>query len=253
MRLLAPKMSFIGLDNWKRLFSDRNALTVLGNTLTIVFVGCFIQYSIGMLLAILVNMNVKFLKFFRIVFLLPMMVAPIAISYVIGKMVFSESYGPINDILFRVGLPIFQWTDNPLRSMAIVIGIDTWSNVPFFILVLLGGLQAIPDDLIEAARVDGATDLDLFTQIIFPLMIPISITTIMIRALNAFQIIDVIRIITGGGPGNATESATLFAYDIGIKGQDIGYGSTVSFALLIVIALFTIIYLLIGRKVTVKK
>ena len=206
-----------------------------------------------MILAILINLDVKGLRFFRIVFLLPMMVAPIAISYVIGKMVFSESYGPINDILFRIGLPPFHWTNDPVRSMAIIIGIDTWQNVPFFILVLLGGLQSIPDELFEAARVDGATDLQVFFHIIFPLMIPISITTITIRALNAFQIIDIIRILTGGGPGNATESATLFAYDIGIKGQDLGYGSTIAFALLIVVCLFTFIFLAVGRAVTPKK
>lgn len=253
MRLLAEKTSFIGLTNWKKLLSDKNAFIVLRNTVVFVGIGCIIQYAIGLLMAILINLDVKGRTFFRIIFLLPMMVAPIAISYVIGKMVFSESYGPINDILFRIGLSPFAWSISQWKSMAVIISIDTWQNVPFFILVLLAGLQSIPDELFEAARVDGATNIEIFFHIIFPLMIPISITTIIIRALNAFQVIDIIRIVTGGGPGNSTESATLFAYDIGIKGQDIAYGSTIALGLLIVVGLFTVLFLTFGRLVTPKK
>lgn len=253
MRLLTETTSFIGLNNWRKLLTDKNVFIVLRNTVVFVGIGCIVQYTIGLIMAILINLDVKGRTFFRIIFLLPMMVAPIAISYVIGKMVFSESFGPINDILFRIGLSPFAWSISSWKSMAVVISIDTWQNVPFFILVLLAGLQSIPDELFEAARVDGATSIEIFFHIIFPLLIPISVTTIIIRALNAFQVIDIIRIVTGGGPGNSTESATLFAYDIGIKGQDIAYGSTIAFALLIVVGLFTILFLAFGRVITPKK
>lgn len=253
LRLLALETHFIGLENWKRLFTDHNVRTVMGNTLTFVAVGTTIQYAIGLFLAILLNLEVRGGTLFRIVYLLPMMVAPVAISYVVGKMVFSESFGPVNDILFRLGLPSFHWSNSSWKSMAIVIGIDSWVNIPFFILVLLAGLQAIPDELFEAARVDGANSWHIFTHIIFPLLIPVSTTSIILRALNAFQVIDIIRIVTGGGPGNATESATLFAYDIGIKGTDIGFGSTIAYGLLILIAIFTVVFLTLSQRISPKK
>ena len=158
----------------------------------------------------------------------------------------------LNDILFNLGLHPFAWSTSPMNSMIVLIIIDTWQNVPFFILVLLASLQAIPADIYEAASIDGAGGWKQFFYITWPLIIPASITTYIIRALNAFQVIDIIRIVTGGGPGNATESVTLFAYDIGIKGQDIAYGSTVSFALLLIIVVFTILVSKFGQLISPK-
>ena len=252
MRLLSPGIEFIGLQNWKRLFTDHNVQIVMKNTMVIAVIGSFFQYLVGLLLAYLLNKELKGYKFFRVSFLLPMMMAPVAISYVIGKMVFSESFGPVNDILGGLGLPLFLWGTSPIKSMILIIMIDSWTNIPFFVLVLLATLEAIPNDVYEAAEVDGASEFERFRYITWPLIIPASITTYIIRALNAFQIIDVIRVVTGGGPGNATESATLLAYDIGIKGQDIGYASTISFFLLILVLVFMYIVTAIGNRISPK-
>ena len=250
MQLLTKETSFIGLENWLRMFHDQNVLVVMKNTLLFTVVGSTIQYIIGLSMSVLLNKELKGYKFFRVSFLLPMMMAPVAVSYVIGRMTFSESYGPINDILFHLGLHPFAWSTSPRNSMIVLIIIDTWQNVPFFILVLLASLQAIPADIYEAAAIDGAGGWKQFFYITWPLIIPASVTTFIIRALNAFQVIDIIRIVTGGGPGNSTESVTLFAYDIGIKGQDIAYGSTVSFALLLIVVIFTVLVGKFGRLIS---
>ena len=251
MRLMgAGNLDLIGFDNWIRLFSDNNFHIVLRNTVVFVLIGVTIQYTLGFGLALLLNADIVARRFFRISALLPMMMSPVAVSYVIGKMLFSESFGPINDFLTTFGLPTFNWTLSSTKSMAVLIIIDTWQWTPFFILILLAGLQSIPPELYEAARVDGASTFHMLRRITFPLLLPVSITAILIRGLEAFKVLDIVRVVTGGGPGNATESVTLFAYDIGLKGGDIAYASTVAYALLITVILVSLIFLAIARRLT---
>tara|TARA_Y100000758_G_C15657974_1_gene277238 strand:- start:73 stop:495 length:423 start_codon:yes stop_codon:yes gene_type:complete len=131
--------------------------------------------------------------------------------------------------------------------MALLIVIDTWQWTPFFILILLAGLQSIPEELFEAAKIDGASSFQIFSQITFPLLLPISSTVIFVRIIESFKVIDIVRIVTGGGPGNTTESVTLYAYDIGLKGGDISYASTIAYALLIMVIVFSIIYFVLEK------
>jgi multiple sugar transport system permease protein len=252
LRLLgaAGATKFIAFDNWARLFSDKNFHIVLRNTLVFVLFSISLQYVLGLGLALLLNQKIRGRRFFRISLLLPMMMSPVAVSYVIGKMIFSETFGPINDILYRLGLPPFAWSLAAGKSMLVLILIDTWQWTPLFILILLAGLQSIPIDLYEAARVDGATPLRTFRHITFPILLPVSMTAILLRTLEAFKVLDIVRVVTGGGPGNSTESVTLFAYDIGLKGGDIAYASTIAFAFMIVVIVVSLLFLSVARRVT---
>ncbi len=250
MRLLGPTaLQFIGLANWARLFTDSNFHIVVRNTVAFVLFGVTAQYVLGLGLAMLLNQQVRGLRFFRLSLLLPMMISPVAVSYVIGKMMLSESFGPINDILFKLGLPQMRWSLDPLQSMIILIIVDTWQWTPFFILILLAGLQGIPQELYDAVKVDGASGWQSFRHITFPLMTPLSATAILIRSLEAFKVLDIVRVVTGGGPGNSTESITLFAYDVGIKGGDIAYASTAAYFLLIIVIIFSTLFLAGSRRV----
>lgn len=246
----SSSVDFVGGANWRRLFTDNDFHTVMRNTIFFTIVGVTAQYWLGLGIALLLNQQVVGRRFFRVSFLLPMMMSPVAVSYMIGRTVFSESYGPINDILFQLGLPVLRWSLHPLRSMLILISINTWQWTPFFVLILLAGLQAIPGELYEAAKIDGASPWQLFWRITFPLLMPVSVTAILIRALEALKTIDIVRVVTGGGPGNATEVLTLFAYDIGIKGGDIAYGSTVAYALLIFAIVFALLFLTVTQRLT---
>ena len=241
-RLLDSNAAEYSFNNWTQLFSDKNFFIVLTNTIKFVFLGAIFQFSFGFLIAHLLNSNIRFKKFFRITYLLPMMMSPVAVSYIVGKMLFSETFGPINDLLSFLGLPLFNWSLSPFKSMFLLIVIDTWQWTPFFILILLAGLQSIPEEIFEAAKIDGASSLKIFYHITFPLLLPISSTVIFIRIIESFKVIDIVRIVTGGGPGNTTESVTLFAYDIGLKGGDISYASTIAYAMLIMVIIFSIIY-----------
>ena len=217
MRLLKESELIFSFKNWIYLLNDKNFFIVYKNTIIFVVTGTFFQYILGFIVAILLNHKIKFIKFFRIVFLLPMMMSPIAVSYIVGKMIFSETYGPLNDLLYFFNLPAFNWSLSPFKSMMLLIIIDTWQWTPFMILMILAGLQTIPNDIYEQAEIDGASKLKSFIYITFPLMIPISSTVIFIRVIESLKVIDIVRIVTGGGPGNTTESITLYAYDIGIK------------------------------------
>ncbi len=251
MRLLSTGATeFVGLENWRRLFSDNNFHTVLRNTFIFVFSAVSLQYVLGLSLAMLLNQRIRGRRFFRVSLLLPMMMSPVAISYVIGKMMFSESFGPINDLLVRAGLPPFTWTLDATNSMIVLILVSTWQWTPLFILILLAGLQSIPLELYEAARVDGATSWQIFRGITFPMLLPMSVTAILLRMFEAFKVLDIVRVVTGGGPGNSTETVTLFAYDIGLKGGDIAYASTVAFAFMILVIITSLSFLAAGRRVT---
>ena len=246
-RLLGSNDLEYSFNNWSQLFSDKNFFIVLTNTFKFVFIGVIFQFSLGFAIAQLLNSKIKYLKFFRITFLLPMMMSPVAVSYIVGKMLFSETFGPINDLLSFWGLPLFNWSLSPIKSMALLIMIDTWQWTPFFILMLLAGLQSIPEELFEAAKIDGASSFQIFTQITFPLLLPISSTVIFVRIIESFKVIDIVRIVTGGGPGNTTETVSLYAYDIGLKGGDIAYASTIAYALLIMVIIFSIIYFVLEK------
>lgn len=243
-------VEFIGFQNWARLFSDGNFHIVLRNTLVFVTASVTLQYALGLGLAVLLNQDIRGRRFFRISLLLPMMMSPVAVSYVIGKMMFSETFGPINDLLLFLGLPQFRWTLDAGKSMLVLVLIGTWQWTPLFILILLAGLQSIPPELYEAAKVDGATSWQIFRRITFPLLLPVSITAILIRMLEAFKVLDIVRVVTGGGPGNSTEVVTLFAYDIGLKGGDIAYASTVAYSLLITVIVVALLFLAGARKIT---
>ena len=246
-RLLDSNDLEYSFNNWSQLFSDKNFFIVLTNTIKFVFIGVIFQFALGFAIAQLLNSKIKFIKFFRITFLLPMMMSPVAVSYIVGKMLFSETFGPINDLLSFWGLPLFNWSLSPFKSMVLLIVIDTWQWTPFFILILLAGLQSIPEELFEAAKIDGASSFQIFSQITFPLLLPISSTVIFVRIIESFKVIDIVRIVTGGGPGNTTESVTLYAYDIGLKGGDISYASTIAYALLIMVIVFSIIYFVLEK------
>ena len=250
VRLLGQNNHFIGLANWMQVIQDRNFHQIIKNTIIFVIGGATLQYILGLGLALVLNEDLKFRAFWRVSFILPMMISPVAISYIIGKMVLDETYGPIYDIAQRLHLSLPNWTASAPLSMLVLILVDTWQWTPFFVLVLLAGLQAIQPELYEAARIDGASRWSLFRHITFPLLMPLTATSLLIRTLEMFKVIDIVRVVTGGGPGQATESVTLFAYDLGIKGGDISYASTLAFVFLIGVILYANGFLAVAKRIT---
>ena len=243
-------LRFIGLQNWERILSDEALRVTLLNTMIFVGGGVALQYVFGLALAVALNRGLREQRLMRILFLLPMMVSPIAVGFIIGRMVFSEGFGPVNDILQAVGLPAVAWVTSPTMAKVTIILVDTWQWTPLVMLLILAGLQGIPSEPLEAARADGASEWQIFRFIVFPLLLPISVTAILIRALEAFKIIDIIRVVTGGGPGRATESVTAYVYNIGAKQGDLAYAAAAAYVLLFVVIAVSFAALYISRRVS---
>lgn len=250
MRLAQPEVRFIGFANWSRLFTDQRFWVTLQNTAVFAVIAVTLQYGIGLYLATLLNQHFFGRRFFRLSFLLPMMMSPVAVGFVIGKLVLSESMGPIAKLVSALGLDPLSWSRNSEASMAVLIAVDTWQWVPLFILVLLAGLQAISPEVHEAAAVDGATRWQIFWRITFPMLGPISAIVILIRSLEAFKLLDIVRVITGGAPGYSTESLTAYIFFAGSESGDIAYATTMAFVLLICVIVFASLFLVLANRAT---
>jgi multiple sugar transport system permease protein len=243
------------LRNYARIFEDQRLHTTARNTLFYVVMGMSAQFILGFGLALVLNQQFHFRRFFRVLFLLPMMMTPVAAAYT-GRMLFDQSLGPVSDLLeliSRVGglqTPVrIPWmTDGGVAPWTVMI-VDTWQWAPFVTLILLAALQAIPDELYEAARVDGANSWQIFWGITFPILLPISVTVILIRGLEIFKIIDVIVIMTGGGPGSATESLTMYIKDTALQFGNYGYAAAISYVLLVLVIAFTTAILALSRRI----
>lgn len=242
------------LANYARMPTDQRLLAAVRNTLVYVVGGVTIQYLIGFGLAIVLNQRFFGRNLVRVIFLMPMMMTPVAAAYT-GRMMFDSSISPLAQFQrtlstllgTRVAIP---WLTDAAVAPLTVILIDSWQWIPFMTLLLLAGMQAIPDEIYEAARVDGATALQILRKITFPILLPISATVILIRALEIFKIIDVIVVTTGGGPGFATESLTMYIFDTALTFGNFGYAAAISYVLLVCVIAFATFFLTIMRRVT---
>ena len=246
--LLYAGAQFIGLNNWQRLLEDATFRRSLTNTLFMTAAGTIIQYVIGLGLALSVLRIRRGQRFFRLVFLLPMMISPAAVGYIVGRMQFSETQGPINDILRHLGLGAVPWISNSAVAPWTIVIADVWQWTSFMFVLLLAGLQSLPEEPFEAARVDGASSWQIFVQLTLPMLMPVTVTAILIRSLELFKLIDLVRVITAGGPGTATQTVTLYVYDLALNRGDMGYGATVAYALLILVTIYALVYLGLTRR-----
>jgi multiple sugar transport system permease protein len=175
-----------------------------------------------------------------------MMLAPVAIGFMF-RMIYNEQYGPFDSILHHLHLPTVLWLSDTTTAPISVVIMDIWEWTPLLFLLLLAGLQALPEDAIEAAQLDGASGFRVVWNIIFPILAPISVMAVFLRMIDAFTIFGQIYLLTGGGPGSATTSTTLYAYYTGFQSFNISYGSTISLALLIFVTVIALLYLGVMR------
>ena len=209
-------------------------------TLIYVFVGIVFQYVIGLGLALLCVQHIPGRRFFRVVFLLPMMITPVGVAYLF-RMLTDTSKGPFYPIWNAVGLANTSWVANPWGARWAVMISDIWQWTPFMFIVLLAALESQPTEPIEAAVVDGANRWQIFWEITLPSILSVSSTLILIRLIEAFKIVDLPNVLTSGGPGTATESLTLHAYSIW-RTLDIGGSAAVAYMLLFVVTFIGVSY-----------
>ncbi|GAB4514171.1 MAG: sugar ABC transporter permease [Anaerolineae bacterium] len=255
------RVGFLGLNfsittrNYARLFDDSRLHRTMANTIVYVFAGVLLQYAVGFGLALLLNQEFFGRNIFRVVFLMPMMMTPAAAAYA-GRMMFDSTRSPTADFLreissiLNIDPIVVPWLTDINWAPLTVILIDSWQWIPFMTLLLLAAMQGIPDDIYEAARVDGASGLRIIRSITFPILLPISLTIILIRGLEIFKIVDVIVVLTGGGPGSATESLTMYIYDTALPFGNYSYAAAISLLLLVLVIIFTTVFLFLARRIS---
>jgi len=242
------KITWAGFYNWVQLANDARFWNSLRNTIFIAGVAVGLEYGLGLMLALFLNREgLKGRGFFRVAFLIPMMLTPIGIGFM-WRMLFDPGGGPVNDILIKLGFPFIGWLSNAKIAIYTIIVSDIWHWTPFMFILLLASLQGIPSELMEAAKVDGASGWQTFRFIIFPLLMPVSVALVLLRSIEAFKIMDKVYIITGGGPGTSTETTTLYTYITGLKRFELGYGSTMAYTFFLFILGIAIAFLFIARK-----
>jgi multiple sugar transport system permease protein len=238
---------FIFLENYRQLFGDHGFGQALRFNLVFIAVSVSLELFIGLLFAVLLNRTIPLRGLLRAGVLIPWAI-PAAISARTWELIYNYNYGLANFLcksLAISGEPI-NWLGSTIGAFSSLVIADAWKTTPFVAIILLAGLQAIPDELYRQAKVDRANFLQRFYRITLPLLKPIIIVALLFRTIDALRIFDLIYVLTHGGPGGTTTSLSLYAYKYFLVG-DFGYGSCVSVILFAIAFALSVVYVRLGR------
>ncbi len=240
---------FNGLDNFRQMMTDPFYWNALENMVYYVL-AITVEYTIAFGLALLLNAQIRARKFFRVVFLLPLMLSPVAVSWMIGKSMMEIRFGPLANLGRFLGWETPSFFGSPEIARLTMMVMDAWTFIPFMMIVLLAGLQSLPREVLEAAKVDGATRWQTFWEVTFPLMLPVSITAIVIRVIFKLKLADIIINVTAGGPGGATDSVTSFIFREYRDRSNVGYGTLLAMVYLVLIVVGVTLFLALVNRWT---
>jgi multiple sugar transport system permease protein len=225
---------FVGGFNFQRLLDDPQVLTAIRVTAIFVLIAVPAELALGFLLALLFNQQLLARPALRTIMILPIFATPLAVGYLFFT-IFYEEGGPLGFL----GIPFLS---DPNWAMFSIILVDVWQWTPFCFLVFLAALQGVPDELYEAARIDGASNLDMLTRVLLPLLQPTILIVLLLRLAEALKLFDVPFALTGGGPGIATQSYSFLAFRVGLRYFDLGYASAMAYVLLIVVMIIITLF-----------
>lgn len=249
MRLTRPdKNGFIGLGHYQHLLTDKVFREAVANTFIWVVVGVLAQFTLGLTTALSLNKGGLFMKVAGVIVLLPW-ILPSVVAGNIWALMLDSRLGVINDVLVRMGLleQYKAWFADPNTALPVTMIISLWRGFPFFTLLLLAGLQAIDDDLYEAASVDGASRWAQFWRISLPLLRPVIVATVVLRVIGLVNSPDLLLLLTNGGPGYATQVLSLYAFQQAYNSFDFGYSGAISVVMFVILMVFTVIYVRVTR------
>jgi len=242
------KAEWVGLENYADLLRDKTFHKVLWNTIyyAIFHIPLTLAASLG--LALLLNRKMRGVQFFRTVAFFPYITSIVAIAAV-WNMLFSAKSGPINQFLMWLGMTDPPgWTSSTTWAMPAIIIVGTWRYMGYYMLLFLAGLQAIPEEIYEAARVDGANAVQRFWNVTLPGLRPTTFFVTVMLTIESFKILDLILVMTDGGPGTSTMVLAQYIYRKGFEENNFGYASAVSIVLFLICILFTIFQFLVNKR-----
>jgi multiple sugar transport system permease protein len=244
--------TFVGLQNFAALAQDSIFREAVWNTVLYTAVTTVFKLALGLWLALLLNRHFKGKAVVRAFILLPFII-PTVLSTFAWKWMFDPTFSVINWSLFRLGLITgrINWLGDPQLAMISVIIVNVWRGVPFYAISLLAGLQTINPDLHEAAAIDGARPWQRFWHVTWPLLLPVTMVVVLFSVIQTFADFQLVYVLTGGGPANATQLFATYAYQIGVGTGLLSQGATVSLAMFPVLLVVVIVQLLYIRRVEV--
>ena len=246
--LYNPKKVWVGFDHYRAVITDPAFLEVaLPNTFLFMLLSVSGALAIGLALAILLNRTFRGQKIVQTVLLVPLMVAPV-IAAIMMRWMFNDQFGIVNAVLEGLGLEGQPWLVQRWTAFGVILLTDIWLWTPWFTLLLLAGLQSLPREPFEAAAIDGTTTWRVFSHLTLPMLRPVMVVCIVIRAIDAFRTFDIVWTLTGGGPGRATELFSLYAYVHAFLNLDLGRGSAAAIiGGLIILVVGVVLYRLVDR------
>jgi multiple sugar transport system permease protein len=232
---------FDGLANYAHAFSDPSFVGSLQTTVVYGVTTVTVEFGLGMLFALVVHNLTSGQGVVRTAMLIPMFLTPAVVAFM-WRFLLHPELGIVDYLLSQVGLGRPVWLGDPKLALVSVVLVDIWRNTPFVFLVLLAGMQSLPGELYEAAAMDGASPAQRFWGVTLPLLKPLILVALIIRTMDAVREFDTIFIMTGGGPGNATETIALATYRYSFRNYDMGLGSAVSYIIFAVVFVLSIFF-----------
>ena len=241
--------SWAGWGNYIWLFNDPDFFESLGVTISFAFSVVVLEMVIGVGLALLLERPIRGMSVFRTVFILPMMIAPIVVG-LMWRYMYNPQFGVFNQLLTALNLPTIPWLSDPDWALPSIIIADIWQWTPFIFILALAALQSLPRSALEAARIDGASAWQQILYVKIPLMMPVLVVAALLRLIDAFKVLEVIFIMTNGGPGLSTEILSLRIYKTAFVAWDLGRAAALSNLLLGLVMLITVAMIIVNKALT---
>lgn len=246
---VGPLENFIGLDNYFKSLSDMDFYGSIYNTLKLVVLDIVISISVGFFLAYLLFVRTRGWKFYSVALYIPAIV-PITVAGMVWRQIYEPSQGLLNSILGSIGLNSLKgiWIGSMDLAMGSVIAAWVWRVIPFIMLILYSGMLRIPEELFESATIDGAKERDILRKIVLPYMMPIISVLIIYVIATDFRAFDMVWVLTQGGPGNATQIATVYVYKLAVTFYEYGYANAVGLEIFFVVGGLVYLFIALMKK-----
>ena len=244
---LGSTQRFVGVANYLRLVEDARFWEAMGHTLSYTVLSVVAPLLFGTIAALLFDSKLPLRGLLRGIFVMPMMATPVAVALV-WTMMFHPQLGVLNYLLSRLGIPAQDWIFSQATVIPSLVLVETWQWTPLVMLIVLGGLAAMPREPFEGAEIDGANAWQKFRYITLPLILPFMMVAVIIRSIDAVKSFDIIYAMTQGGPGTASETINLYLYNVAFSYNDVGYGSAIAVVFFAIIVAMSLLLLHLRQR-----
>lgn len=247
--LLSPTAPFVGLANYVRLFSSPSFTSAFGQTLYFTVVSLVLQVILGMMVALVLNQDFRGRALVRALVILPWAV-PTVVNALLWQWIYHPQFGVLSGLFYGLGIfdaPV-RWLGSPYLAMNMIIVADTWKTLPLYVIMFLAALQTVPEELHQAAQIDGANAWQRFVTITVPFLLPTMVVVLVLRTMEAFRVFDIIFLMTGGGPGGSTTVIGYYAYLEAFRNLDFSTGAAAANTIVVSVALMSFLYLRLLRS-----